>query len=332
MIAINYYTSTGLNTVRKRTVSLKLKCESQEIKKNVIVILGPTGSGKSAIALDLAKKINGEIVNGDSRQIYKILSYGTCKPSQEQQKSIPHHLYDFLEPNQPYNAGRYAKDAEKIILDILKRGKNPIVVGGTGLYISALFDGLAELPEKDEALRAYWLKIANESGKEYLHDHLKKVDPEAAEKIPYQNIQRTIRALEVFSLTGKKISFLQKTAPKKNSALNPLFYGIWWEKTVLKERLLKRAKEILHGLIMETEWLIQNGFKKSDPALQSLGYKQAIRYLNQEINKEELLNSLVLDTLHYAKRQMTYFKRDKRILWLKLEEPLEPKAVAEKMI
>ncbi|MBI2118415.1 MAG: tRNA (adenosine(37)-N6)-dimethylallyltransferase MiaA [Elusimicrobia bacterium] len=301
-------------------------------KRDVFVILGPTGSGKSACALELAKKIDGEIVNGDSRQIYKILSYGTCKPNQEQQESVAHHLYDFLEPTQPYNAGRYAKDAEKIILEILKREKNPIVVGGTGLYISALFDGLAELPEKDEAVRAYWLKIANEQGKETLHNCLKKKDPEAAEKIPYQNIQRTLRALEVFSLTGKKISFLQKAAPKKNPIFNPLFYGLWWEKSVLKERLLKRTKEILPGLILETEWLSQHGFKGHEPALQSLGYQQAIRYLNKEIVKEDLLNSLVLDTLHYAKRQMTYFKRDHRIHWIKMEEPFNPKSAAEKMV
>ena len=206
------------------------------------------------------------------------------------------------------------------------------MVGGTGLYISALFDGLAELPEKDESVRAYWLKIANEHGKEALHNCLKKKDPEAAEKIPYQNIQRTLRALEVFSLTGKKISFLQKTAPKKNSIFNPLFYGLWWEKPVLKERLLKRAKEILPGLILETEWLIQHGFKGHEPALQSLGYQQTIRYLNKEIGKENLLNSLVLDTLHYAKRQITYFKRDHRIHWIKMEEPFNPKTILEKML
>lgn len=301
-------------------------------RREVLVIVGPTASGKSRVALELAKKIDGEIINADSRQIYKYLDVGTSKPTSEERKLVPHHLYDFLDPKELYNAGEYSKNARVTIKKIFDRKRVPILVGGTGFYIQALLDGLADLPRRDDFLREKFLKIVERYGKKYLHEKLEKADPASAQKIPFQNVQRVIRALEVYTLTQKPISQWNGKNSKREHAFQPVFFGLCWKKTELKERIFQRTEKILPGLASEAEWLLKNGCNRNHPGMQSLGYRHAIRFLQKEISYHDFFNSLLLDTMHYAKRQMTWFKRDARIRWLDLEKPFQPEKVAETVI
>lgn len=297
----------------------------------VIVIIGPTASGKSAVALELSKKTNAEIVNGDSRQIYQYLHHGTSQPANEDKKIVPHHLYDFLKPDQTYSAGQYAKDATLVVKNILKNNRIPIVVGGTGFYIRSLFDGISELPGRNESVRKEWLALAQEKGREFLHQKLKAVDPISAEKIPHQNIQRIIRALEVYTLTGKPLSELHKKSSKTSAPFDPLFFGLLWEKEKLKERILERTKRIAPLIIEETKEVLKKDFKENDPGLQSLGYRQATQTLRREITCDDFFNSLLTETFQYAKRQMTWFKKDSRIKWIHIKEPFDPEKIAQKI-
>jgi tRNA dimethylallyltransferase len=299
---------------------------------HIITIVGPTASGKSAVALELAKKLKGEIVNGDSRQIYQFLHFGTSQPTSQEQKTVRHHLYDFLKPNLFYSAGQYAKEASLILSEIMERKRLPIVVGGTGLYIKALFDGISELPERDETLRKKFLDLSEEKGREFLHSKLKSIDPISAEKIPFQNIQRVVRALEVYELTGTPLSQIHKNPSKIHHPFSPLFFGLLWPRTVLNERIQERTKRILPDILQETKQILAKGFKDSDPGLQSLGYRQAILYLENKITYDECFQSLLLDTLHYAKRQMTWFRKDTRIQWIDLREPFHPESVAARIV
>lgn len=305
----------------------------------IIILLGPTASGKSAVALELAKKIGGEIVNADSRQIYQYLNVATAKPSQEERKEVPHHLYDFLNPKKNYSAGEYAKDAAKIISEIFARNHTPILVGGTGFYLRALFDGLPELPRGNKTLRKKLLKIANEKGREYLHKQLQKVDPVSAERIPYQNLQRVIRALEVYHLTKRPISsFCMPTSSKVKSLDSHLHgndfclsFGLKWEREALKERIRRRIEKMLPLLIQETKELLKKGFSSQDPGMQSVGYRETIQYLEGKISDEVLFQQLLQRTFQYAKRQMTWFRADARICWLELKEPFRPERIAQQI-
>ena len=297
----------------------------------VITIVGPTASGKSAVALKLAKIIGGEIVNADSRQIYQTLHYGTSQPSSDDKKIVTHHLYDFLKPDQIYSAGQYAKEASQTIKDIFKRKGVPIVVGGTGLYLRSLFDGISELPGRDDAIRKNLQTLADEKGRKFLHEKLRSIDPISADKIPFQNIQRVIRALEVYQLTGNPLSELHKKSSKTLTSFHPIFFGLLWEKEKLKEHILERTKRIAPQLIEETKEILKKGFKETDPGLQSLGYREAVRLLNGEISSETFFNSLLKDTLQYAKRQMTWFKKDSRVKWIKVQETFHPENIADQL-
>lgn len=292
------------------------------------VLVGPTASGKSAVAFELARLTGGEIVNADSRQIYKHLDEGTAKPSAQDRKKIPHHLYDFLEPSEPYNAGAYAKQARETIRGILSRGKTPVVAGGTGLYIQALFDGLADLPKRDEEIRKELERIAEEKGRKFLHELLEKADPVSAQKIPAQNIHRVIRALEVYRLTGKPLSDHHKESGAEAFDHPPALFGVLWEREALRKRIFNRTQQILPALLVETQKLIDLGFKPTDPACESLGYRQAFLCLGKKISREELFQEVLLDTYHYAKRQSTWFRRDPRIRWIAAEDPFDAKKTA----
>ena len=298
----------------------------------VIVIVGPTASGKSAVALSLALKLGGEIVNADSRQIYRFLDAGTSKPSPEDFKKTPHHLYDFLDPKETYSAGLYARDAKKAIEKIGSAKKISIVVGGTGLYLRALFDGMTELPQRDEETRKKLMNLAEEKGRKFLHQKLLEADPVSAAGIPYQNIQRVVRALEVYHLTGKPMSQWHRESKQKENSLNPIFFGLERPKEILHQRITERSQKILPGLIQETKMLLERGTKAEDPGLQSLGYRTVVQFLEKKISREELLTSLVRETRAYAKRQVTWFKRDARIQWIQIEEPFDPEATAQEVI
>lgn len=312
------------------------------ITKLLVVLVGPTASGKTAVGIELAKKINAEIISADSRQVYKYLDIGTAKPLNAKTlkrknaktpiiiKGIPHYLIDIIEPDQRYSAGEFRRDAEKIIEKIYAHKKTPLVVGGTGLYIRALVDGLSELPSADINLRKKFIQQAKKYGKDYLYKKLRKVDSESAKKIHPQNLPRIIRALEVYHLTEIPLSIWHKQTlfPKYKVKI----FGLFWERDKLYQRINERVDKMWQGGILnELKKVLKRGCSRDSPGFEGLGYKHLLRYLNDAYTLEETINLWKRDTRRYAKRQMTWFKKDKRINWIKIAETLNPKIIAEKI-
>lgn len=297
----------------------------------VLVLVGPTASGKSSVALALAQRIGAEIVNADSRQIYRHLDAATAKPSPEDRALVPHHLYDFLDPKHPYSAGEYRRDAAKAIGAILMRRKVPLVVGGTGLYLRALFRGLSPLPPRDAAVRDRLLEEAEKVGREALHRRLESVDPEAARKIPAGNLQRVVRALEVHELTGKPLSEFHAESPGSALGLSARFFGLRWDREALKERIRRRTLAIVPALIEESRRLESMGYGEKDPGLEGIGYREALRLLKGGMTRDELFAAVLKGTLAYAKRQTTWFRADPDIEWVPMAEPFDAKAAAAEL-
>jgi len=288
----------------------------------MIIICGPTATGKTFFGLELAKRINGEIISADSRQIYKYLTVGTAKPSGKWINNfytvdgIFYHLVDFLNPDETFNVGDFVDRCEILISDIKKRNRIPIIVGGTGLYIKSLIYGLSELPEKNTEIRNKLFKISLEKGREYLYKKLQNIDHKISQKIHPNNIHRIIRALEVYELTGVPMSELIKQKQKNRLKEKFLLLGLYLKRNILYDRIVKRTQEMLrNGFIEETEKVLKLGFKENSCGFQSLGYKYVIEYLKKQINYDEMFKKIVLDTKHYAKRQNTWFKSDKNIVW-----------------
>lgn len=304
----------------------------------IYVIVGPTACGKTEIALALAKKLGCEIINADSRQVYKYVSVGTGKPCGAWQTlpagrsvyavdGIVHHLVDFVEPTEVFNAGMYAGMAREIISQ--SRG-DIIVAGGTGLYIKALFDGLAPLPQRNDKLRAELAEKAMIAGRESLHKELISFDPVTAAGIHPSNIARVIRAIEVYRLTGKPISVWHQENAKTSFQVSFRTFGILWDKTVLKTRIRSRVNWMLkNGMIDETKALVEKGYPVNCPCLSALGYRTVVSYLQGGISAELMETQIVRETLSYAKRQMTWFRKDRRINWLQAGEPFIPEKIAE---
>jgi len=286
--------------------------------KTVIVIAGPTASGKTDLAINLALETDGEVVSADSMQIYRYMDIGTAKPSKEEMKGIPHHMIDILDPDESYSVALYKRDAEKCIRDILSRGKLPIIAGGTGLYINSLIYNIKfSETVTDEEFRKKMQRIAETEGPMVLHEMLRKVDPESAEKIHYNNVKRVIRALEVYEYTKKPISQHQKESRIEPPEFRYLVFILSMDREKLYDRINRRVdKMIENGLVDEVRRLLEKGYKPGSTALQGLGYKEIIRYLNSEIPFEEAVRILKRDTRHYAKRQITWFRAIKDAIWL----------------
>ncbi len=280
----------------------------------MILLVGPTASGKTEAGLALARERNGEIISVDSRQVYRELCVGTAKPVHP---CVPYHLIDFLDPKESFSAMDFAKRASALIADISKRGKTPILVGGTGFYFRALLEGLAPLPPADPALRESLRAEAERKGRAALHQRLASVDPVAAKNIPANNIQRLIRALEVYELTGKPITVWHQEHKKRPSA--PLeTIGLDPGREELNRRIQKRAEAMLAGgMIEETDALLKRGFPETAPGLTGLGYPRVIDFLKKKMSRGELLQSIVQDTRQYAKRQMTWFRNQMEVSWKK---------------
>ncbi len=292
----------------------------------LVVICGPTAVGKSELALNLALRLNGEIVNADSRQIFKGMDIGTAKPSTEKRNRIPHHLLDIREPGEGFSAGEFSELADEVLTKIAGRNKIPFVVGGSGLYIKALLEGLFEGPEKDEELRRELNELREKKSLSYLYKILAKTDPESAERIDSEDTYRIIRALEVCFLTGKKMSELLAQEEKKY--YRPLKIGLKTDRENLYKRIEKRVDEMLaDGFVDEVKALLENGVNKDCYAFDAIGYTEAVDYLKNEISLEDLKNSMKKRTRNYAKRQITWFKKDEDIKWFSIEEKnLENKA------
>ena len=293
------------------------------MKKKVIVIVGPTASGKTAVSIELAKRLNGEIISADSMQIYQEMNIGTAKPSGEEQAGIPHHLLDVALPSEHFNVVKYQELATQAIETILAKGKLPIIVGGTGLYINTLVNGVefADITHDDVYTEAL-MKRYEKEGIDSLFDKLQSVDPESAKVIDKNNVRRVIRALEIYHVTGKTKTELDRESIKEVKYDYRMF-GLEWQREELYDRINQRVDLMLQeGLVEEVKNLSQK-YEISNTAIQGLGYKEVVEYLDGELTYDEMVEKLKLETRHYAKRQLTWFKRDKRIVWLRKEEAVD---------
>ncbi len=280
--------------------------------KFYIILGGPTAIGKTKIAIKMAKEFDGEIVNADSRQIYKDFDIGTGKPSEEEFKEVKHHLFGFLDGNQRFSAYDYMKLASDVILDLIEKKKVPIVVGGTGLYIHSLLYGLFPDGERDETLREK-IKIEGEKkGWDFLYEKLEKIDFEYAKKININDKIRIIRALEVYYKTGKSLTENFKATESPLKELYPIKIFVNEKRKILYEKINKRVLQMFkEGLIEEVKKLVALGYNEQCPAFQSIGYRYVILYLRGEIDREKAIELMQRDTRHYAKRQIVWFKKEK---------------------
>lgn len=290
----------------------------------IIALVGPTASGKSVAALALAKKLKAEIISFDSLQVYKRLNIGTAKPTASQLRRIKHHLISICHPDDEFNAGMFTKLAEKKIVQLEKKGKNIILVGGTGLYLKALLEGLCATPPKNEQLRRKLAAKAKKYGKNYLYKRLTKIDPVAAAKIHPNNVERVIRALEIFYQTGKPFSlWQQQTVPPRYKAK---IIGISRNRQKLYGRINQRVEEMFRqGLVREVRSILKRGYSPKLKPLQSLGYRQVCQYLAGKITLPEAIYQTKLATRHYAKRQLSWFRHTKGIKWFPVKDKLDNK-------
>ncbi len=299
---------------------------------SVLFIVGPTAVGKTALSVKIAEKTGAEIISADSRQIYKYLDIGTAKVEDHLRQKIPHYLIDIRTPDQYFSAGQFADLAREIIRDIINRGKLPVVVGGSGLYIRALIDGFFSGKVRDESIRRILDEELGAKGLEALYQELMQVDPAYALKISPNDPHRILRALEVYRATGKPFTDWHKKKPAP-AFFRPVQFGLTMERSLLYQRINQRVDEMLKfGLIDEVQKILQMGFSKELNALNTVGYKEVIQYINQEISYSEMLELIKRHTRQFAKRQLTWFKKDKRINWLDVSHITDWDAIAEKIL
>lgn len=284
----------------------------------LIVVAGPTASGKTSLAIDIANYIGGEIVGADSMQIYKYMDIGSAKPTSEERAQAVHHLIDFLEPDESYSVADYTKDAHEVIAEVVSHGKTPIMCGGTGLYINSVVNDVSfgEV-ETDYALREELRKTAKEKSGDFLLEMLREFDPVSAQRLHPNNLKRVIRAIEFYKLTGVPISEHQEETKKHNSRYNPLMMCVEWDREELYDRINKRVDIMLEsGLIDEVKKLRDMGYTRDLNSMQGIGYKEVMDYLDGKTSLSETVEIIKQSSRRYAKRQMTWFRRDDRIHYL----------------
>lgn len=287
------------------------------MERKVIVIVGPTCSGKTKLSISLAEKLNGEIISADSRQIYKYLNIGTAKPSPEELRRVKHYFVDCFEPEDDYNVSKFETDALNIIEKLFAEKKTPIVCGGSGLYIKALVDGIFNTIDVDEEYRGQLKKNREEFGNEYLYKELKKVDPVSAANMLPQNWKRVMRALEVYHLSGVPIHRFQETYKRNNVNISFVQFGLNWERQILYKNIERRVDEmIIAGLVDEVKNILSMGYSKELNSLNTVGYKEIISFLNNEYPLERAIELIKRNTRRFAKRQMTWFRKDEKINWI----------------
>ena len=286
-------------------------------KPKVIVICGPTASGKTTLSIQLAQKINGEIISSDSMQIYKDMNIGTAKPDQQEMQGIKHYLLYFVEPNQRYSVADYKKDAENAIEDILQKGKVPIIVGGTGLYVDSLIYGI-EYPniEFDENYRKELERRVEKEGLEKLYEKAKKIDPQAMKKISRNDQKRILRVLEIYNATGKTKTEQEIESRKNEVKYDYRVFAINMDREKLYDRINKRVDIMIQkGLIEEVENLLKK-YNEFPTAMQGLGYKEVVEYIQGKVLKEDMIENIKRESRRYAKRQITWFKKNKQTIWI----------------
>ncbi len=287
------------------------------MKSPLICIVGPTAVGKTKIAIQLAQHLGAEIVSLDSRQIYRGMDIGTAKPTPDQQRAVPHHLIDCVDVDHPFSVAEYQQLADAAITKIRGGGNQTMAVGGAGLYFRGIIDGLFDGPGADVELRAKLQREADEHGNTFLHERLRRCDPEAANRVHPNNLVRVIRALEVYELTGKPISVLQRQW-KTNEPRYPFrAFGLNMPREVLYQRIEERVDRMVEaGLIKEVKGLLDQGYPWNCIAMQSFGYKELIDHLDGRRTLGEAIALLKQNTRRFAKRQLTWFRNDPRIEWL----------------
>lgn len=292
------------------------------MKQPLIILTGPTASGKTALSVELAKRIGGEIISADSMQVYRHMDVGSAKVTVEEMDGVPHHLIDVLDPQDAFNVVVFQEMAKKAMEEIYQNGHIPIVAGGTGFYIQALLNDI-DFTENDgdTEYRQSLEKLAAEQGANVLHEKLRAVDPASADAIHANNVKRVIRALEFYEQTGKRISEHNEEERQKESPYNFAYYVLNMDRARLYSRIDMRVDKMVEdGLVEEVEKLKAMGCTRDMVSMQGLGYKEILDYLNGELSLDEAIYVLKRDTRHFAKRQLTWFKREKEVSWITQEE------------
>ncbi len=298
-------------------------------KTPLIVVAGPTASGKTSLSVQLAKRLDGEIVSADSMQIYKYMDIGTAKPTDTEKEGIPHHMMDFLDPSENFSVADYCSAAHEVIRDIHARGQIPIVVGGTGFYIDSLVNNI-DFGEtvSDGEIRKELELFAKERGREALYEILKKIDPITAEKYHPNNVRRIIRAIEFYRITGETIS--AHAMEEKDARYNAVWLAVDWDREVLYDRINRRVDQMVSdGLLDEAKSLLER-YDPTSTAMQSIGYKELKGYFYGTCELSEALEQIKMSSRRYAKRQLTWFRRNEDIHWIKADENIAD--TAEKIV
>ena len=287
-------------------------------KQKMILLTGPTAVGKTELSIALAKKYNGEIISADSMQVYRHMDIGTAKIRPEEMQSVPHYLIDCLEPDEEFHVMRFQQMAKEALKNIYAAGHLPIIVGGTGFYIQALLYDIS-FGEEDGAAktRRKWEQYAKERGVDALHEELQKVDPKSAEKIHKNNVKRVVRALQFYEDFGKKISEHNEQEMQKTSPYDFRYFVLTNDRAVLYDRINRRVDQMIEdGLVEEVRRLKEMGYTKELVSMQGLGYKEILAYLDGQTTLNDAVAILKRDTRHFAKRQLTWFKRERDVIWL----------------
>lgn len=307
--------------------------KTSELPK-ICIIAGPTAVGKTDISLALARNLCGEIISADSAQVYKYMDVGTAKLKENEMQGIKHHMIDEVAPDEDFSVAQFRDRAELYIKDINERGKLPIITGGTGLYIDSLLNNLDFTKSiSDESFREEMQETASQKGSAYVHAMLENIDPVSFHKLHPNDLRRAIRALEVYKSTGKPISFFQEESRKQPPRYEFAYIALTMNREKLYERIEKRVDKMLsEGLVEEVEGLLNMGYERGMNSMQALGYKEIAAYLQGEITKEEAIRVLKRDTRHYAKRQLTWFRRDGRIYWIDSDSYYKREILMENII
>lgn len=300
--------------------------EGQVRRKPLVVILGPTAVGKSRVAIEIAKRLGSDILTADSRQVYRGMDVGTDKPPLVAREGVAHHLIDLVDPDEPFNAGLFRRQANRLIDDLHHQRRIPLVVGGTGLYVRILLQGLCDAPPSDPSVRAQLCEEARERGHENLYERLTAADPVTAAKLHPRDTSKIIRALEVHHLSGVPISSFQTRHGFAERPFSALVIGLNRERSSLYRRIEERIDwQLSNGLVEETRSLLEQGYPRTSPGMTGLGYRHVAAFLAGECDRDEMVRLFKRDTRRFAKRQMTWFRQEPETAWLMIDEsePLE---------
>lgn len=291
----------------------------------IVCVVGPTASGKTRMAVELAKALDGEVISCDSMQIYRGMSIGTAKPTPEEMQGVRHHMLDVAEPEEDFSVGRYVEQADACVQDVLQRGKTAILAGGTGLYVDSLIAGRDFAPYPSTGKREALEQRAEKEGIEALYRELMQVDPQTAQRLPLADQRRILRALEIYQETGKTITEHNEQTQKKPPRYCPVWIGMTFQNRAdLYDRIDRRVEEMLHlGLVEEVRALLERGVPETATAMQAIGYKELIAALHGNMSVEEAVQLIQQRSRNYAKRQLTWFRRNPQMLWQEQTLPLD---------